>query len=184
MSEHPKAKPETQIKELNEYIKSRNITGYITIEEKEREISIIKNEEVLKELKKLDGCYVIQTNVPKEDLGTEKVHNRYKDLAKIEEHFRNFKTISLEIRPIYHRKAERTQALVFITMLARMITRLFEEKTTSLNYSLDYMIKTLDRIQYNILDIKGEKTKIIPKILDENKKTILESLNIKLPQAL
>lgn len=181
---HQKAKVETQIKNLNKYINSRNLNGYITFEEKGRDISIIKNEDALKEIEKLDGCYVIQTNVPKENLSANKVHDIYKDLAKIENHFRNFKTTSLEIRPIYHRKAERTQALVFITMLARMITKVFEDKTRELKYSLDYMLKTLDRIQYNILDIKGEKTKVIPKILDENKKAILEVLNIRLPQAL
>ena len=39
LSEHRKAKPEVQIKEINEYIKSRKLTGYVTIEEKKREIS-------------------------------------------------------------------------------------------------------------------------------------------------
>lgn len=184
LTQHPKAKIETQIKNLNGYITSRNLSGYIALEEKGRIISIIKNENELKENEKLDGCYVIQTNLPKENLSAEKVHARYKDLAEIENHFRNFKTTSLEIRPIYHRKAERTQALVFITMLARMITMVFEKKTSSLNYSLDYMIKTLDRIQYNFLDIKGIKTKIIPKILDDFKIAILNSLNIRLPNML
>lgn len=182
--EHPKAKVETQVKNLNSYINSRNLKDYIKLETSERLIKAIKDEKTLEKIQELDGCYVIQTNAPEEYLKAETVHSRYKDLAEIEEHFKNMKTTSLEIRPIFHRKAVRTQALVFITMLARMITKVFEEKTNSVDCTLAHKIKTLDYIQYNILDVKGNKIKIIPKILDETKNKILDSLNIKLPHTL
>ncbi len=184
LAEHPKAKIETQVKNLNSYINSRNLKDYIKLETNERIIRTTKDEKTLEKIQELDGCYVIQTNAPEEYLKTETVHSRYKDLAEIEEHFKNMKTTSLEIRPIFHRKTARTKALVFITMLARTITKAFEEKTNSIGGTLDHKIKTLNYIQYNTVDTKGCKIKFIPKIVDETKNMILKTLNIKLPQLL
>jgi transposase len=184
LAEHPKAKVDTQVKNLNSYINSRNLKNYIKLETNDKLIKVIKDENALRKLQELDGCYVIQTNAPKEHINAETVHSRYKDLAEIEEHFKNMKTTSLEIRPIFHRKAERTRALVFITMLARIITKVFDEKTRSVDCALDQKIKALNYVQYNTVDIEGGKIKFIPKIIDETTNKILESLSIKLPQVL
>jgi transposase len=184
LAEHPKAKVETQIKHLNSYINSRNLKDYIKLETNQKVITFTEDEKALEKLQELDGCYIIQTNAPKEYIDAETAHSRYKDLAEVEEHFKNMKTSSLEIRPIFHIKAPRTQSVVFIAMLARMITKVFSERTNTIDCSLDHKIKTLDHIQYNVLDIKGNKVKIIPKIIDTTKNKILEVLNIKLPQTL
>ena len=63
----------------------------------------------------LDGCYVIMTD---SDLSKEQAVSSYKGLSRIERAFRNMKTMSLEIRPIYHRTDERIRAHVFLCMLA------------------------------------------------------------------
>jgi hypothetical protein len=41
------------------------------------------DEEALEDLKRLDGCYVIKTDVPKEMSNKEEIHARYKDLAQV-----------------------------------------------------------------------------------------------------
>jgi transposase len=42
----------------------------------------------------------------------------YKSLANVERAFRSLKTIDLKVRPIYHRKADRVRAHIFLCMLA------------------------------------------------------------------
>lgn len=62
-----------------------------------------------------DGCYVIRTDSA---LDKKKAVASYKSLAQIERAFRNMKTMSLEIRPIYHQLDDRIRAHVFLCMLA------------------------------------------------------------------
>ena len=69
-------------------------------------------------------------------------------------------------------------------MLARMITKVFSELTTSVECSLDHKLKTLDRIQFNYTELGEEKIKTIPEIVDKTKIQLLEALNIELPKIL
>jgi transposase len=46
------------------------------------------------------------------------VHDRYKDLASVEQAFRTCKTVHLEVRPIFLRLEARTRAHAFVVMLA------------------------------------------------------------------
>src|SRR5208283_3365854 len=67
---------------------------------------------------RLDGIYVIRTNVPKEALSPEDTVGAYKALAQVERAFRSTKTVDLEIRPVFHWTAPRVRAHVFLCMLA------------------------------------------------------------------
>ena len=66
----------------------------------------------------LDGVYIIRTSVPVETLSAEDTVRAYKDLSKVEQAFRSYKTVDLKVRPIYHHLAERVKAHVFLCMLA------------------------------------------------------------------
>ena len=68
--------------------------------------------------KKLDGIYVIRTNVPAASLSTSEVVRSYKQLSGVERAFRSLKTVDLHVRPIHHRLADRVRAHVFLCMLA------------------------------------------------------------------
>jgi transposase len=65
----------------------------------------------------LDGCYIIFTDVPQEDLTAVETVTNYKNLMKVEQAFRNMKTVRLEIRPVYHKTDVRIKCHVFICML-------------------------------------------------------------------
>jgi len=67
---------------------------------------------------RLDGIYVIRTNVPQEALSPEETVGAYKALAQVERAFRSTKTVDLEIRPVFHWTAPRVRAHVFLCMLA------------------------------------------------------------------
>ena len=77
-----------------------------------------RKEEAIATEARLDGIYVIRTNVPKEAFSTEQVVGTYKSLARVERAFRCMKTTDLEIRPVFHWTAPRVRAHVFLCMLA------------------------------------------------------------------
>lgn len=68
--------------------------------------------------KLFDGCYIISTTVSPEQMNQKEVVGAYKNLSVVEQAFRNLKTVSLEIRPVYHKKDERIRSHVFLCVLA------------------------------------------------------------------
>lgn len=68
--------------------------------------------------KLFDGCYIVSATVPKEQMNQDEVVRTYKSLSLVEQAFRNLKTVSLEIRPVYHRKDDRIRSHVFLCVLA------------------------------------------------------------------
>ena len=66
----------------------------------------------------LDGLYVIRTGVAAERLSSDDAVRNYKRLAVVEQAFRSLKTVNLEVRPIYHRLADRVRAHLLLCMLA------------------------------------------------------------------
>jgi hypothetical protein len=66
----------------------------------------------------LDGVYVIRTSVGKKTMSAPQVVEAYKALARVEAAFRSLKSVDLEIRPIYHRLADRVRAHALVCMLA------------------------------------------------------------------
>ena len=77
-----------------------------------------RNTEAIEAEGKLDGCYVIRTNLDKTTLATSDVVRVYKSLSQAERAFRSIKTVDLEIRPIHHRLSDRVRAHVLLCMLA------------------------------------------------------------------
>jgi Transposase DDE domain len=67
---------------------------------------------------RLDGFYVIRTNVEDNALAADDVVGAYKGLARVERAFRSLKTVDLHLRPIHHWLAPRVRAHVFLCMLA------------------------------------------------------------------
>ena len=67
---------------------------------------------------RLDGFYVIRTNLDKATLAASDVVRVYKSLSQAERAFRSIKTVDLEIRPIHHRLPDRVRAHVLLCMLA------------------------------------------------------------------
>ncbi len=77
-----------------------------------------RNTEAIETDGRLDGFYVIRTNLDKATLATSDVVRVYKSLSQAERAFRSIKTVDLEIRPIHHRLSDRVRAHVLLCMLA------------------------------------------------------------------
>ncbi|MGQ9723748.1 MAG: IS1634 family transposase, partial [Candidatus Jordarchaeum sp.] len=160
---------------------------WVKIEEKEFEYGIEK--EKLEQQKMLCGCYVIKTNIKKEEMESKDVVEHYKKLTLVERAFRIIKTTLLQIRPIYHFKERRIKAHAFICMLAyylvceikKRLKKFFEKNGTGKDYKFTFnnVLDMLEDIQIGIAEIRGIKIKQL-KPLNDMQNNILNCLNVKL----
>jgi len=96
LDEHAGAKVETAIKDVSKKIKHLKIDKWLTVRSQQRRLRLEIDNKALDEASLLDGCYVIKTDLPKELIDKEIIHDRYKDLAEVEKAFRTCKTDFLE----------------------------------------------------------------------------------------
>jgi transposase len=87
----------------------------------------------LKQEQALEGKYLIQTEEP--HLSALQAVEIYKDLSEVERAFSKLKDV-IEMRPIYHHKASRVQAHVFVASLAFLLDRALEKKLKSAGVDL------------------------------------------------
>lgn len=67
----------------------------------------------------LDGIYIVRAGrVGPEQMHKEQLVETYKSLSGVERAFRSIKTMSLEVRPIFHREEDMVRAHIFVCMLA------------------------------------------------------------------
>jgi transposase len=90
------------------------------------------NAEKVEHEKRFDGCYVITSDVDKEQMKTLDVVRAYKSLTFVERAFRNLKTVQLEIRPVYHKTDDRIRSHVFLCMLAYYLQWHLEQRLAPL----------------------------------------------------
>jgi transposase len=118
LAEHRRAKLSVALRKLKEYAQKRKISDWIVLAVEGRTISVHIDEPALAEASKLDGCYVIKTDLSARAADKQTVHDRYKDLSLVEQAFKTCKTEHLELRPINVRLASRTRGHAFVVMLA------------------------------------------------------------------
>jgi transposase len=82
--------------------------------------------------KRFDGCYIVTTDVSKDQMNTLEVVHAYKSLTFVERAFRNLKTVQLEIRPVYHKTDERIRSHVLLCMLAYYLQWHMEQRLAPL----------------------------------------------------
>ena len=145
-------------------------------------------EEKIAEEEKLDGCYAVKTTVSSKNMSKEEVVANYRSLQKVEQAFRNMKTVILEIRPIYHKTDRRIEAHIFLVMLAyylqyhlmQRLKVLFENDGTGTQrrWSLPIVIERLKAIRKTEVKIKNITVKYSVSQPDEEQRYILKLLNI------
>ena len=155
LSEHPRAKVATALAKLRVWAQCRKIAGWVTLATADRVISVAKNTEALGEAERLDGCYVIRTDLTAADADKETVHARYKDLSKVESGFKTCKTEHLEMRPIHVRLASRTRGHALVVMLAYRLTQELSRLWRDLDLTVAEGIRELAGLCAVELRIKG-----------------------------
>ena len=123
LKEHPRADAPGALQKLVARAKTLRLSDWVELTLEERTITLTVNASEQQEEAKLDGCYVLKTDLTPAQAPKEMVHDRYKDLASVERAFRSCKTVHLEMRPSFLRLEERTRAHAFVVMLAYQIIR-------------------------------------------------------------
>ena len=116
LTTHPRAQVAVALREAHTKLTRLQIAAWLTGAAEGRTISIRGHAEALQEAAKLDGCYVLRTDLPLAVAGTDFIHARYKGLTLVEQAFRTCKTTHLEVRPVYVRTAASTRGHVLVVM--------------------------------------------------------------------
>lgn len=181
--DHPKAHEDVALRKVEERCKKLNIFKWAMCTVFDRKISIETDEDILAEESKLDGCYVLKTDL-KNNISKNIIHNRYKDLAKVEWAFRTSKTVELEMRPIHVRLKDRTRGHALVVMLAYRIVQELSTRWANINLTVDEGLRELAQVCAVEMKVKG---KPFCKKIPEPRSSInelLQAAQVRLPEAL
>jgi transposase len=118
LTDHPRANAQGALHKLVARAAKLRIADWVERTVAERALTLTIQEDAQTEVAKLDGGYVLKTDLTPQQANKEIVHDRYKDLAAVERTFRTCKTAHLEVRPLFVRREARTRAHAFVVMLA------------------------------------------------------------------
>jgi hypothetical protein len=96
----------------------RKVAKHFRITITDGDLSFSRDQAAIAAEAALDGFYVLRTNVPADRLSAADTVRAYKSLAHVERAFRSFKTVDLDLRPVFHWVAPRVRAHVLLCMLA------------------------------------------------------------------
>lgn len=113
---------------VNKYQMAKHFTRTIT----DQRFTSVRDEASITKEARLDGLYVLRTNVPRARLEMAAVVLAYKSLGQVERAFRHFKLGDLEVRPIYHYRERRVRAHLLLCMLAYWVQRSMERNLAPL----------------------------------------------------
>ena len=183
-------KPQAGLTALQQWMRGHKIAGLVSLALDGRKIVETLDTQAEARALELAGCYVIVTDVAKDKLAAQAVHDSYMALQKVERDFRTMKTGLLEIRPLFVRKESRTRGHVFSCLLALKLQRELERRLAAVFGTTDIDPKTitvsdalaaLGRLPFLVVNIDENTTAIrLPKP-DTLQRSILDALQVSLP---
>lgn len=184
LRDHSRAQPKAAKKHVANLIEKLRVADWVTIRYRNRTLKLEIDTNEITKISKLDGCYVLKTDLSHDQADKKTVHDRYKDLKLVEWAFRTEKTIHLEIRPVNVRKETRTRGHVFIVMLAYIIVQELANRWRHLDKTVEEGIKELTQLCCQEIMIDG-KTRLndIPEPRKSSKQ-LLDAANVRLPKVI
>lgn len=184
LAEHPKASVTVALQKVQEKIERLQLTAWLSVEAIKRELVLRIDKSALEHAARLDGCYVIKSDLPKEAADKQMIHDRYKDLAEVKWAFRTCKSAHLEICPLYVRTEESTRAHGLVVMLAYKIVRELRRVWSSLDVTMEEGLRPLETLCSMEIVVKDQAScHQIPEPREESKK-LLEAIQVTLPTVL
>ena len=184
LAAHGRAQVQVALRQLSAQRQKLKLSSCLKLSTSGRKMVLSRDASALVEIAKLDGCYVLKTDLPKEVVGKQSVHGRYKDLAWVEGAFRTSKTVALEMRPIHVRLAGHTRAHAFVVMVAYRIVKALAERWSALDITVEEGLKQLTQLCATEIVIHG---KVGCNQLPEPRPQVNELLStaqVRLPQVL
>ena len=184
LAEHPRAGDTRAWRLVIDKCAKLGLENFVTVKAEARLIIVEVDEDYLKELSELDGCYAVKTDLPAEAASMKTIHDRYKDLSLVERVFRTMKTGLLEVRPVFVRRASGTRAHVLVVMLAYLVVRELTAAWSDLNLTVEEGLDHLKTLSAVEVGPKGGVSALripTPGLLSAK---LLDALNVKPPSAL
>jgi len=184
-----RALPQAGLDNLQEWATHHKLSGFVSLELEGRMIRCEVDDVAKENVGLLDGCYVIETDVPKELIDPETVNDLYTSLQRVERDFRTLKTGGLELRPICVRKASRTRGHVFAAMLALIVTREIQRRLSEVYGTTDddpgavtwrNAIASLSRLTFLVYNPTGTPFQRLMRP-DAQQQAVLDALDIPWP---
>jgi transposase len=183
LAKHAGAKVQVARRKVEELAKRLKIDKWAMVRSNGRALQLEEDEEVKGQAALLDGCYVIKTDLSVKVATAQIVHDRYKDLARVERAFRTFKNGHLEVRPINVRTEKSTRGHVFVVMLAYLLERELDQCWRGLELTIEEGLDELGSLRGVEMTIGQGTCQKVPEPTGLNK-DLLEAVHIKLPLAL
>jgi transposase len=184
LREHQRAKVEIAVETIKKKIERLKIDSYAMITCKERVIQMQLDQSMLEEKARLDGCYVIKTDLSVSSGNKETVHQCYKDLALVEQAFRTSKTDLLELRPVHVRLEKRTRGHILTVMLAYRLVKTLKEYWRSIEATLKESITALTNLCAVQIDVEEKASRYRIPEPSGLVKQLLEAAKVTLPKTL
>jgi transposase len=184
LAAHARADEAVALRTVSWRCEKLKIDKWVVVSVSKRTISLTVDTSKLSEVEKLDGCYVLKTDLSRQAADKETVHGRYKDLALVEWAFRTSKTVELEMRPINVRLASRTRGHAFVVMLAYMIVLELAHRWNRINLTVQEGIDELASVcaMEVVFDGKSRANKIpVPR---PSAQRLLDAASVRLPDVL
>ncbi len=183
LAEHPRASVSVARRDIQEKIEQLKIEDWAGVKSQGSILELVIDDVALKEAAKLDGCYVIKTDLPSEVATAETIHDRYKDLAQVEQAFRTFKSGHLEVRPTFVRTEANTRGHVFVVMLAYLMERELERCWRGLDTTVAEGIDELGSLRGIELAVGQATCQRVPEPTGLTKQ-LLDAADVTLPEVL
>jgi hypothetical protein len=183
LAEHPRAERDKAEQRLAARLGRLRLPGVQVIPTGARVLAVTVDEAAYGRAGRLDGCYVLKTDLSAARLDRETVHARYRDLARVEKAFRGLKTAHLELRPVYLRLADRTRAHALVCLLALRVRQDLERCWAGLDVTVEEGLRELSSLCLEEVVVKGEVVgSRVPEPRDSVKQ-LLAAAGVALPAA-
>ncbi len=163
LAEKPRAQVKVALQALRARAGKLKIDGWIRFKAQGRRLVMSVDQDALAEASKLDGCYVLKTDLLADWATMQVVHDRYKDLALVEQNFRTSKTVELEMRPIHVRLEVSTRGHAFVVMLAHRLIQELQQAWAGENLTVGEGLQELASLCVTEVVINGQvKAQLVP----------------------
>lgn len=183
------ATPEIIGKRVGKALARTKVEKFVQWEAREGHLHWSFKEDKVSAEELLDGCYIINTDVPAELMDKQEIVASYKKLTLVEQAFRNLKSVQIEVRPVYHKTDDRIRCHVFLCMLAyyiqwhmnQRLKPLFKAdgKNKKRRWTFENVIERLKSVRRQKMSAEGAVWKVVS-TPDVEQQKIFDLLKVKL----
>jgi len=143
----PRCEPEASLRTAQALLQKYRLGGWVSVRLEGRQVMWTEDLAAQEAEAQLDGCYVVESDLPVAAASTQQVHDRYVDLTRVERDFRTLKTGLLEIRPVFLRKADRTRGHALVSLLALKLARELDRRVAPLGLTVEDAVERLQGVR-------------------------------------